>query len=134
MPGRVIRCVLSGSYHKDTPGLLEAYDELVTTGCQVISPHRLDFTSDKDLFVKDRAEADLSAEMIEKHHLLAISQADFVWLHAPEGYIGTSACFEIGYAAAKNVPVYSTNEPSEPIFLPFVTTVQSVYKAVVALN
>lgn len=75
MRRRVIRCTLSGSFHKDRDGLLAAYDELIATGCQVLSPHWLDFDDENTLFVRDEAEKSLSEETIERHHLLAISQS-----------------------------------------------------------
>jgi nucleoside 2-deoxyribosyltransferase len=133
MPGQVIRVTLSGTFRKDNKGLRRAYDELVTCGCQVLSPHRLDFQSDKVLFVKDSAESDLSDRTIEQHHLTAIKQSDFVWLHAPEGYVGRSAAFEIGYAFAHNIPVFCRDELSEQTLDLFVTKMTSVYDALSSL-
>ncbi|MFZ1300981.1 MAG: hypothetical protein WAQ27_00140 [Candidatus Microsaccharimonas sp.] len=134
MSDGVVRCVLSGSYRKDRNGLLSAYRELVTNGCQVLSPHRLDFEEQDVLFVRDRAEASFSEEVIERHHLLAITQADFVWLHAPKGYIGPSAAFEIGYALAHSIPVYTAEEIDNKGLRPFTTLVASVYKGIESLN
>lgn len=131
---KVIRCVLSGSFRKNRPGLISAYSELVTCGCQVLSPHRLEFSSEKALFVKDKAEEHLSEETIESHHLVSIKQSDFVWLHAPEGYIGLSTALEIGYAAAHHVPVFTNTELSEPVFRPFVHIVPSVYRGLETLS
>jgi nucleoside 2-deoxyribosyltransferase len=127
---RVIRCVLSGSFHKDRPKLLSIYDELITCGCQVLSPHRLDFNSnfENTLFVRDSAEEDLSEEVIEKHHLTSIKQSDFLWVYAPEGYIGLSTAFEVGYAIANNVPVFSDTKINESVFSSFIHITTSVYK------
>ncbi len=133
MKDGVIRCVLSGSFRKERAGLLSAYRELVTCGCQVLSPHRLDFNQQDVLFVRDEAEAGISEEVIERHHLLSITQSDFVWLHAPDGYIGTSAAFELGYALAHNIPVFSS-EPIEDVGLrSFVRVTPSVFKAIESL-
>lgn len=125
----VVRCVLSGTYRKNPEGLADTYDELVTCGCQVLSPHRLEFNQTDILFVKDHAESHLSEETIEKHHLLGISQSDFVWLYAPDGYVGLSAAFEIGYAAACQIPVFSTSEITDLNLNNFVQKVGSVYQA-----
>lgn len=97
--------VLCGSYHKDQAGLLRAYRELVDTHCQVLSPHTLDF--DDEAFVRDTVTQDMPARILEDYHLMSIRQADFVWLHAPEGYVGLSAAFEIGYALAHHIPVFT---------------------------
>lgn len=133
MKDSVIRCVLSGTYRKEQAGLLSAYRELVTCGCQVLSPHRLDFNKQDALFVRDEAEVGIAEEVIERHHLLSIKQSDFVWLYAPEGYLGVSAAFEIGYALAHNVPVYSSQAITDSGLSSFVTVVPSVYKAIETL-
>ena len=123
----IARTVLSGSYTKDLEGLQDAYHELISTGCQVLSPHRLDF-DDAD-FVRDKAEISMSVKEIESHHLVAIRQSDFVWLHAPNGYVGLSAALEIGYAISLNIPVFSKSTIEDSLLRTFVVTVSSVYQA-----
>lgn len=130
---QVIRCVLSGSYRRDYVMLERDYRELIMCGCQVLSPHRLDFENNDDSFVKDVSESDISIENIEMHHLLSIKQSDFVWLHCPEGYLGLSAAMEIGYASALNTPVFCKTKPREKVFESFVTVVDSVFMAIESL-
>lgn len=131
---QVVRCVLSGSYRNDQRGLKNAYNELVTCGCQVLSPHRLDFDSDEALFVRDVAEKQTSELELERHHLLSIKQADFLWIHAPEGYVGTSTAFELGYAIANNVPIFAEALPTDVMLRNFVYKVPSVYKVFAHLD
>jgi len=134
MKDSVIRCVLSGSFRKDRMALQSAYKELITCGCQVLSPHRLEFDQQDVLFVRDEAEAGIPEEIIEKHHLLSIKQSNFVWLHAPGGYLGLSAAFEVGYALANNIPVFASEEITESGLRSFVTVVPSVFKALEQLT
>lgn len=75
------RAVLCGSYRRDIDGLRRAYDELAVTGCQVLSPRRVDFMDGE--FVVDAAEVGLSPREIENWYLRAIEQSDFILLHAP---------------------------------------------------
>ncbi|MDN5275993.1 MAG: hypothetical protein JWN33_642 [Candidatus Saccharibacteria bacterium] len=77
MNRQVVRATLSGSFHKDREGLLDIYTELITCGCQVLSPHRLDFDSAATLFVCDRAEHGMSELELENHHLVSIKQSNF---------------------------------------------------------
>lgn len=130
----IMRCVLSGTYHKDRDGLVSLYNELVAYGCQVISPHRLDFEAEETIFVRDIAERELSEESIERHHLIGIKQSDFLWVHAPNGYIGLSTALEIGFAIAHNIPIFSYSELSEPIFKSFVRVVPSVFRGIDSLS
>jgi nucleoside 2-deoxyribosyltransferase len=71
---------------------------------------------------------------IEKHHLRAISQSDFLWIHAPDGYIGTSTALEIGYALALQTPIFSSVEITDQTLRQFIQTVPSVFSAITSLN
>ncbi len=64
-------------------------------------------------------------EVVEAHHLDAIQKSHFMWLHAPSGYVGTSAALEIGFAHAAGVPVFSREVLSDPILRDFVDIVAS---------
>lgn len=93
----------------------------------MLSPRRLRF--DDGEFVRDAAEAGLAVREIEVMHLTAIAQADFIWLHAPEGHVGTSAALEIGYALAHRIPIFTRTTPSDVMLREFVMVVPSVYDA-----
>lgn len=130
---QVIRATLSGSFHKDNEGLQRAYDELITNQCQVLSPHRLDFVDQSALFVRDTAERDESVKSLEMHHLLAIRQSDFVWVHAPDGYIGKSTAMEIGYAIALQKPIFTDQDIEDHTLAVFVVKKASVFMAIDSL-
>lgn len=123
----VARVVLSGSFRKDVVGIRRAYEELITNNCQVLSPHRLEF--DNAEFVRDTAEVSLSVKSIQDHHLLALKQADFLWLYAPEGYVGTSAAFEVGFASAIGLPIFSSQKIADAMLREYVHCVPSVFAA-----
>lgn len=122
-----VKAVLSGSYSRDPAGLARAYDELITTGCQVLSPHSIDFDSAD--FARTTAEESMSPLELENYHLLCIRQADFVWLHAPDGHIGVSAAFEIGYALAMKRPIFSRTMPQDTMLREYIQLVPSVFAA-----
>ena len=126
------RAVLCGSYKRDREGLWRAYDELVTTGCQVLSPRRMWF--DDAEFVRDIAEQRISPQAIEAWHLSAICQANFVMLHAPDGYVGLSAAMEIGFATAQKCPVFSRTAPQDIALRGLVKVVPSVYDVLCAVG
>ena len=134
MYGRVIRCVLSGSFHRDYPGLERQYRELVANGCQVLSPHRLHFHDTDTAFVVDEAEQTTSFKTLENHHLLSIKQADFLWLHVPDGYIGLSTAMELGFAKALNIPVFSNDRINDQTLREYVSVQPSVFAAIELLQ
>ncbi len=127
------RAVLCGSYTRDRDGLFRVYDELVVTGCQVLSPRQIQFDDDP-AFVRNAAEQGMSPLEIETEHLLAICQANFVMLHAPDGYIGLSAAMEIGFATAQECPVFSRTAPQDIALRGLVKVVPSVYDALHAAH
>ena len=127
------RAGLCGSYTRDREGLFRAYDELVVTGCQVLSPRRIQFDDDP-VFVRNAAEQGMSPLEIETGHLLAICQADFVMIYAPDGYVGLSAAMEIGFATAQECPVFSRTAPQDIALRGLVKVVPSVYDALQAAH
>jgi len=131
---RIIRATLSGSFHKDVEGLQRAYNELACNQCQILSPHKLDFETSSVLFVRDISEKAETDFNLEKHHLLAISQSDFLWVHAPCGYIGISTAMEVGYAAAINIPIFSSSFIEDQTLSMFIKKIDSVFMALEVLN
>src|ERR1700680_4648831 len=105
--------VLCGSFRKDRSGLVRAYDDLVRTGCVVLSPADIAFVAETDGFAY--AEGDLGSEpgAIEEQHLSCIQRSDFVWLHMVDGLVGASVSLEIGYAHALGIPVFAAAAPSD---------------------
>lgn len=43
---------------------------------------------------------------VETHFLAHVSQADFVYLIDPNGYVGTTVSMELGYCIGKLIPIY----------------------------
>jgi NTP pyrophosphatase (non-canonical NTP hydrolase) len=124
------RVVLSGSYRRDPPGLRIAYQQLVAEGCEVMSPLSVEFVDEVDGFVMSAMELSEPPAAIEARHIAALRQADFVWLHVPDGYVGPSAALEIGVAHALGVPVYSASPPSDGNLAAFIKPVSSPNAAV----
>lgn len=127
---RPYKATLTGSFHRDPKGLERDYRELALAQCQILSPRSLDFEDPSVLFVRHSVERQDPVRLIEQHHLQAIALSDFLWVHAPEGYVGTSGAMEIGYALAKGVPVYSSELPQDPMLKSFITKVPSVFAAI----
>ncbi len=117
--------VLCGSFRKDISALKRSFEELRDLGFEVLSPATAEVVSEKDGFVYTRGEEAESPRSIEQRHLAAIGQASFVWLHAPDGYIGPTATLELGFAHANGIPVFSRSVLSDESLRPFVSVVPS---------
>ncbi len=55
-------------------------------------------------------------KQLASDHYAAIDESDAVYFLTPDGYMGTSCKIELGYAIAKNKPVYFS-EPTNDIGL-----------------
>jgi NTP pyrophosphatase (non-canonical NTP hydrolase) len=97
-----------------------------------LSPASLDFVDEIDGFVFTDGETHDSPAAIEARHVAAIRLADFVWLHAPGGYVGPSAALELGIAHSLDIPVYAAERPSDRALAQFVTEVSTPLDAVAA--
>ncbi len=131
LPARAARLdvVLCGSYRRDPTSLRRDYQELLALGCAVLSPRSVDFVGDRDGFVLSAGQENLTPLTVELEHLSAIQRADFVWLHAPEAYVGASGSMELGFAHAVGVPVYARVAPADITLREFVTVVASPEEA-----
>jgi NTP pyrophosphatase (non-canonical NTP hydrolase) len=118
--------VISGSFRRDVEGLRRTHEELSDLGCRILSPARVQPSREVDGFVYMEGEESVSAEGLELQHLNAIERATFVWLHAPDGYVGLSAALEVGFARAQGIPVYCQAEISDTTLRGFIHHVDSV--------
>lgn len=117
--------VLSGSYRKEFETLKSVYEEFQDLGCTILSPSSVSIVREEDGFVYMQGEETDTPEKIEDRHLEAIQRASFVWLHAPEGYVGPTAALEVGFANAAGVPVYAQHMPTDRVLQSFVRLVDS---------
>lgn len=94
---------------------------LSDAGAEVLSPadpRIVDRFGDFVFVASDRVRA---IKLVQSRHLAAISASDFVWVVAPEGYIGQSGAMEIGYATAVGTPVYCSEVPIDLTLRQYVT-------------
>lgn len=109
------RVVVCGSFRRDAPTLRQHFNQLQSM-YDVLSPLSVDFVDPTAAFVRLAHEVGQAESDIEERHVQAIAEADFVWLHAPEGYVGPSAMYELGCARTMGIPVFATTAPSEAAF------------------
>src|SRR2546430_4659188 len=123
------KVVLCGSYHLRIDVLRRIFRELETTGCRILSPFSLDFTDTAAAVVRTPNDYDLDIADLERYHLRALRDADFVWLHAPDGHVGVSAAYELGYANALQKPVFCLGALADEMLATRVQMVGSVFEA-----
>ncbi len=118
-----LRVVICGSYKRGGTELRQVYEYFMEAGCQVLSPRSIDFVEMRDGFAYCEGEQEEAPATIEQRHLRAMSEADIVWLHAPDSYVGNSGAMELGFAQALGLPVYSDEQPKDVALRGFVQSV-----------
>src|SRR3712207_2705652 len=107
------RAVICGSYHRDPDGLQRLFRELESTNCRILSPLSVSFVDTTVPVVRSWHEDEFTIDELERFHLRAIREADLVWLHTPDGHIGLSAAYELGFAAALRKPLFALETPHD---------------------
>jgi hypothetical protein len=112
--------VISGSFSKFKPEIDLTIDEFTELGVTVLAPNKgwlykppLRRFQKEDLINFFRplpSEIGMRIKEIEDAFLASLRKSDFVYVVNPEGFIGTMVSFEIGYALASNVPIYSQRQ------------------------
>ncbi len=124
-----LNVALCGSFRRDWQGLVSTFETLRDLGLNVVSPIELDFVSESHGFVYTRTSDGATPGDIEARHLGLMLSADFVWLHTLDGYVGSSACLEIGFATAAGIPIFTSTLPSDVTLAAMVTLVPSPHAA-----
>lgn len=119
------RVTVCGTFRRAREQLVADYEELLAAGCRVISPVDIQFVAEREGFVYASAERDDAPTVIEERHLEAMLAAEFIWLHAPDGYVGRSAAMELGFARAQGLDVFARTAPRDPAFRGFVRVADS---------
>lgn len=102
------RVSVSGSFRTSLVAVTEAVDAFSGLGCEVLSPQDPTIVERAGPSVFLASDEWRIMRMVEDKHLAAIAQSSFLWVACTDGYIGPSTAFEIGYARALGVPVYSS--------------------------
>jgi hypothetical protein len=126
----MLTATVSGSFHRHMAAISNAVAGLLDLGVRVLSPAdpRVVDNLGEFLFVaSDRAR---SIKLVQDRHLESIRASDFLWLVAPDGYVGQSASMEIGYAVAAQIPVMSELKPADLTLRRYVQVVPTLRSAV----
>lgn len=104
---------ISGSFRKHLDYILKIKKELEKHGTGVLSPRFTEPKNSGEKFVVFAGEEGLTPLELERHHLRSISQSDALIVCDPNGYVGTSALLEIGFANAIGKRIIFAEKPEE---------------------
>jgi len=117
--------VIVGSFNRHLEQIRQTISKFELEGIRVLSPKPSKPISRKNGFVMLECNKGTPGE-IESDVLKAISQSDLLYVVDPDGYIGRSTSFEIGYAFSRNIPIYSLEKPKDPMLCFLITREKSI--------
>jgi nucleoside 2-deoxyribosyltransferase len=114
---RGLKCVISGSFDKSKPEIDLAIEEFTDLGVKVLAPDKgwliVPQSKRKLPFRPLKSEIHMTIREIEDAFLKGIENSDFLYLVDLHGYVGESAAFEMGYAFAREIPIFAREEISQ---------------------
>ena len=103
-----------GSFQKYYDDILSIIILFKQAGLHVLSPKE-SFVSDriKDFVIFESDRKDYNPAEIQIITLEKILKADAVYVYNPNGYVGKTTCYEIGFCFSKNKPIYFYSYPDD---------------------
>lgn len=99
--------VISGSFHRfynEIKEIIFLFESL--GGVKVLSPKISEIINPGEEFAILKSDLTQNPEILERNHLKAIEKADILYICNPEGYLGNSAIFELGFATALGKKIF----------------------------
>jgi nucleoside 2-deoxyribosyltransferase len=106
---------ICGSYHRHLKKMHKLIKECKELGIEVHIPKHAKRKSSMNGFVYLKGEVGTPKQLQEKN-FDAIARSSFVLVVNTRGYIGPSTSMEIGYAIAKGIPIFCTDQPEDFVF------------------
>jgi hypothetical protein len=122
----MVRATVSGSFHRHLAKIGEAVGALRDSGIKVLSPSDPRVVDCEDEFLYVASDRVRSVRLVQDRHLDAVGASDFLLLVCPDGYVGSSAALEVGFAVAHDVPVISETAPADLTLRQYVQVVSSL--------
>jgi hypothetical protein len=126
---RHLTATVCGTFNLGLPAVTEAVDYFHASGVTVLSPTDPTPVAVVNGFLYVASDRHRDPGLVEARHIRAIAESNFVWLVAPDGYIGVATAYELGVATALQVPVFTLDRVTEPDFGRVVERVASVRAA-----
>ena len=107
------KVVIVGSYRKFYKEVVKKIEEFEDEGINVLMPAKSTIINYGDEFIKFEGDQNIPIKLIEMNFLESVKKADFIYVVNPNGYVGVSAAFEMGFAYSIGKPIYCMEKPAD---------------------
>lgn len=125
---------VSGSFHRHLVAIQQAVESFASIGVRVLSPADPRVVDCFGPFIFVASDLRRSIRGVQNRHLDAIRSSCLLWLECPDGYVGSSAALEVGFAIAIGVPVFASAPPDDLTLRQYVSVVSGPRAALAALR
>jgi nucleoside 2-deoxyribosyltransferase len=108
-PGRT-RVTVSGSFTRHQSSLLATMEDMHRHDVAVLSPNSGEIDGIDKGFAYLKGDPSRDKKWTEDRHIEALRHSDFMWIINPDGYLGLSTAFEMGFARALGVPIFGASK------------------------
>jgi len=115
--------VIIGSYRKFYPNIYEKIESFEKLGIKVLKPPKSRIINPGSEYCRFESDMDKSMNELEHEFLEAIRMATFVYVVNPNGYIGLSSSFEIGFSYSLRKDIYCMEKPIDPMLATMCTQI-----------
>jgi ADP-ribose pyrophosphatase YjhB (NUDIX family) len=116
-----ICCVIHGSFGKNFAEIQRVSRLFSSIGIKVLAPKTGGLVASSGGFALFKDEIDTDPRLVELtylHHLKHLGSNGFSYFVDPDGYIGTSASYELAIAQLTNVPCFFSEKPHDhPVYV-----------------
>jgi hypothetical protein len=103
---------------------------LAALNVRVLSPADPRIVAAQGEFLFVASDPIRSVRLVQSRHMDCIKASNFLWLVCPDGYVGTSASIEAGFAIRDGAPIFATRAPMDITLREYVKVVPTLADAV----
>jgi hypothetical protein len=126
----MLNATVSGSFHRHMEAITRAVHELAELSVRVLSPADPRIVAFQGEFLFVASDPVRSVRLVQDRHMDCIKASNFLWLVCPDGYVGTSASAELGFAIRDGAPIFATHAPTDITLREYVRVVPTLAEAV----
>ena len=107
-----MKVVISGSFRKSLPEIIELKEQLEEKGIEVLNPKTKNtiVNLDDPTFVLFQGEEDKNKLELEKKYIESIANSNAHIIYISNGYLGETAFSELLFSCCCGIPVYLTED------------------------
>ncbi|GAB4192594.1 MAG: hypothetical protein Tsb0015_14860 [Simkaniaceae bacterium] len=122
-----INVVISGSFRKHLDKIYQLKKILENLGLNVLSPQGCSAVNPEEEFVILDSDPINSPELLQSSVFAKIRCSTMLIVANFDGYLGSAAILEIGYAIAIGIKVFVLEEIQDPNIKPYVTKLSNLF-------